>query len=119
MKRFERYIGIDYSGAGAATSKQRGLRCFVADKGRPREVRNPDGGRSDTWSRHALHEWLREELSSGPPTAVGIDHAFSLSRHYFEAHGLPTWEALLEHFVPWHDLAKHLKREHTVKDGLR
>src|SRR5829696_701191 len=39
------------------------------------------------------------ENHQGPPTLVGIDHAFSFPRRYFEAYGLaPDWPTFLDDF---------------------
>lgn len=96
---FERYIGIDYSGAGLPGKGVPGLRVFVASaRGEAREVRaGASGGRS--WSREALRAWLVAELADGPPTLVGIDHAFSLPLAKVRAAGIRTWKGLLEHFA--------------------
>lgn len=94
---FEQYIGIDYSGAGTAVSQQRGIRVFKSsgDGGDATPVL-PQGGLKH-WSRKELAGWLIEQLRSGPRTIVGIDHAFSFPRRYFEQHGIePDWSALLE-----------------------
>ncbi|MBU6401883.1 MAG: hypothetical protein KGS61_16325, partial [Verrucomicrobia bacterium] len=44
-------------------------------------------------------EWLSQQLSSGPPALVGIDHAFSFPLRYSEMHRLPPdWPAFLDDF---------------------
>jgi hypothetical protein len=51
------------------------------------------------WARRDLAEWLATELDDGPPTIVGLDHAFSFPRQYFERYGLARdWDAFLEDF---------------------
>jgi hypothetical protein len=41
---FDRYVGIDYSGAQTATSSLKGLRVYLADRGAPPgEVLPPPG----------------------------------------------------------------------------
>ena len=41
-----------------------------------------------------------ETLAGGPPTIVGIDHAFSFPMRYFEAHRIaPDWDGFLDDFV--------------------
>lgn len=97
---FERYIGIDYSGAQAPESSLTGLRVYRADTGRaaPAEVLPPPGPRR-YWTRRGLADWLAGQLEAGPPTIVGIDHGFSFPLRYFEAHGLaPDWNAFLDDF---------------------
>ena len=67
---FQRYIGIDYSGAETPYSGLKGLRVYEANlRKEPVEVMTPPGPRKH-WSRAALAEWLasivvlfREQLS--------------------------------------------------------
>lgn len=96
---FERYIGIDYSGAQTATSSLRGLRVYLADRASPPiEVQPPPSPRK-YWTRREIAEWLVARLSEGQPTLVGIDHGFSFPLQYFEEHGLKCdWPAFLDDF---------------------
>ena len=72
---FERYIGIDYSGAQTPKSSLKGLRVYVADRlTAPQEVEPPPSPRK-YWTRRGIAEWLVERLSEGEATLVGIDHA--------------------------------------------
>lgn len=120
MPQFERYIGIDYSGAQTPTSSLQGLRVYVADwVMQPREVAPPPSPRKH-WTRRGIAEWLAEQLSGGKPTLVGIDHAFSFPLRYFEKHRLPPdWPSFLQ------DFCRHWPTddEHTyvcfVRDGSR
>ena len=99
MRQFSRYIGIDYSGAETPSSSLPGLRIYtVGTSGVPEEVGPPPGPRK-YWTRRGLAEWLLAALRSGPPTLVGIDHAFSFPLRYFETHGLPpNWPRFLDDF---------------------
>jgi hypothetical protein len=99
MPLFDRYCGIDYSGAQTSESGLTGLRLFVATRTQaPAEVLPPSGPRK-LWTRRSLAEWLVAELRLGPPTLVGIDHAFSFPQRYFEQHRLATdWPAFLDDF---------------------
>jgi len=96
---FERYIGIDYSGAQTPSSSLKGLRVYAADRTRtPEEVLPPPSPRK-YWTRRGITEWLVERLSEAPPTLVGIDHGFSFPLQYFEQHGLPLdWPSFLDDF---------------------
>jgi hypothetical protein len=96
---FERYVGIDYSGAQTPTSSLKGLRVYVADRlTAPQEVLPPPSPRM-YWTRKGIAEWLVERLSEGPPTVVGIDHGFSFPLRYFEQHGIPLdWQFFLDDF---------------------
>jgi hypothetical protein len=99
MQLFERYIGIDYSGAKTPTSSLKGLRVYMADwKRKPVEVQPPPSPRK-YWTRRGIAEWLAERLSEDLTTLVGIDHGFSFPLGYFEVHHLPPdWPAFLDDF---------------------
>lgn len=99
MPSFERYIGIDYSGAATADSSLSGLRVYVADRpGEPVEVLPPPSRRRH-WTRRGLAQWLIDRFAEQQPTLVGIDHGFSFPLAYFEAHALAgNWPAFLDDF---------------------
>ncbi|HEY4931035.1 MAG TPA: hypothetical protein VII23_05645 [Terriglobales bacterium] len=99
LPAFDRYIGVDYSGAEAPQSILKGLRVYMADRnGPPTEVPPPPSPRK-YWTRREIAEWLVERLSEKQPTLVGIDHGFSLPLQYFEKYRLPhDWPAFLDDF---------------------
>ncbi len=99
MPQFERYIGIDYSGAETPISSLPALRVYTADHASPpKEVLPPKSPRK-YWTRRGIAEWLRDELSNPKPVLVGIDHGFSFPLRYFEAHRLPLdWPTFLDDF---------------------
>jgi hypothetical protein len=96
---FDRYIGIDYSGAQTAASSLSGLRVYMSDPiSSPFEVHPPAGPRK-YWTRLGIAEWLSALLSEDPLTLVGIDHGFSFPIRYFERYGLPpNWRGFLDDF---------------------
>jgi hypothetical protein len=96
---FQRYIGIDYSGAVTPDSSCRGLRVYLAeDSGTPEQVQ-PQPSPRRYWTRRGLAEWLCEELAADTPTIVGIDHGFSFPIEYFDRYGLPRdWPNFLLDF---------------------
>lgn len=99
MPLFDRYIGIDYSGAKTAEASLKGIRVYAAKQpSEPEEVLRPAGTQKH-WSRRALGGWLVEQLSGGGPAIVGIDHAFSFPIAYFKRHGLALdWPGFLNEF---------------------
>jgi hypothetical protein len=116
---FDRYIGIDYSGAQMPTSSLPGLRVYAGRREHaPKEVR-PRGARKH-WTRRGVAEWLLERLSEGAPTLVGIDHSFSFPLRYFEAHRLRRdWAAFLDDFrAHWPTDEDHTSVE-MVREGSR
>lgn len=99
MPLFQRYIGIDYSGAMSPTSSLKGLRVYVATplEG-PLEVQPPPSAKT-YWTRRGIAHWLSRELSGETKTLVGIDHGFSFPLAYFQKYKLPhDWPALLDDF---------------------
>jgi len=100
---FERYIGIDYSGAKTPTSSLKGLRVYMADQAlSPIEVQPPPSPRK-YWTRRGVAEWLVEILQENLLTIVGIDHAFSFPQIYFKTHQIPfDWPSFLKDFhIHW------------------
>ncbi len=96
---FERYIGIDYSGAETCESSLKGLRVYMADHvSEPREVAPPPSPRRH-WTRKAVAEWLVECISEPSATLVGIDHGFAFPLRYFEKYDIARdWPAFLDDF---------------------
>jgi len=96
---FDRYIGIDYSGAETPTSSLPGLRVYMADHDSlPVEVQPPPSPRK-YWTRRGIAEWLVARLSEDFITLVGIDHGFSFPKQYFEKYSLPwEWPMFLDDF---------------------
>lgn len=97
--RFDRYIGIDYSGAKHSDASLPGLRVYCSESDEePREVLPPPS-KKKYWSRRGLAEWLKARLAERTPTIVGIDHAFSFPEQYFQRHGLEeSWDRFLDDF---------------------
>ncbi len=64
MPLFQRYIGIDYSGAQTPTSSLKGLRVYMADlEMLPVEVQPPSSPRK-YWTRRVLDGWLNNKKGS-------------------------------------------------------
>jgi hypothetical protein len=99
LPAFDRYIGIDYSGAETPMSSLKGLRVYLADRPSPPiEVQPPPSPRK-YWTRKGLAGWLVEQLAENHSTLVGIDHAFSFPLRYFKFHHLPPdWSEFLDDF---------------------
>jgi hypothetical protein len=99
MPTFDRYIGIDYSGAQTPDDSLDRLRVYMGEhSAEPAEVQPPPSRRR-YWTRRGIAEWLVDRLSEDRPTIAGIDHGFSFPLRYFEFHGLPPdWPAFLDDF---------------------
>ena len=117
---FDRYIGIDYSGAQTPVSSLKGLRVYMADRnGPPTEVPPPPSPRK-YWTRREIAEWLVERLSEKQPTLVGIDHGFSFPLRYFDKYRLPhDWPAFLDDFQRHWPTDDQYTYVDFVRDGLR
>jgi len=123
MPCFERYIGVDYSGAATAETSLKGLRVYVATRQQPPTEIHPPPSPRKYWTRRGLGQWLVTELRSGSvrelPTLVGIDHGFSFPWHYFQTHRLAhRWAEFLEDFHQhWPTDLDATSVEH-IRDGL-
>ena len=101
-RKFDRYIGVDYSGADLPTKRMPGLAVCVVNRRGCAEFPPPlqDGPVNQhvvNWNRRDIARWLVERLKEREtPTLVGIDHAFSFPLDYFEQHLHLT-------SVPWDD----------------
>jgi hypothetical protein len=116
---FERYIGIDYSGAQTPDSSLPGLRVYVSDAGaEPVEIPPPPSPRR-YWTRRQIAQWLAQRLREPPPALVGIDHGFSFPLRYFREHHLPLdWGAFLDDFQRhWPTGGEHMYVD-FVRHGL-
>ena len=66
MAQFDRYIGIDYSGAETPDSSCKGLRVYAAEgSAKPEQVQPPLSPRR-YWTRRGLAEWLSSGSISSP-----------------------------------------------------
>ena len=97
--KFNRYIGIDYSGAATAEASLKGIRVYAVEgESQPKEVESPPSPKK-YWTRRGLAEWLAKQLPGKTPTIVGIDHSFSFPLRYFKEHQLlPDWPSFLDDF---------------------
>jgi hypothetical protein len=109
---FERYIGIDYSGAETPDSSLKGLRAYMADRSSPPSEVGPPPSPRKYWTRRGVAEWLEARLSEDPPSLVGIDHGFSLPLQYFEKSRLPlNWPAFIEDFcLHWPTAEENMRK---------
>ena len=96
MPLFNRYIGVDYSGRGRPTDATSAIRVFSAKTTGNPQAEGRDSGAN--WSRASLGDWVTEQLKSGEPTIVGIDHGFSFPRNYLELCGWSEWCKMLASF---------------------
>lgn len=119
MSAFNRYIGIDYSGAETPNASLKGLRVYQATHDLPAVEMPPPPSPRKYWTRRGIAEWLAERLAEDVPTLVGIDHGFSFPLRYFESHHLPPdWNEFLDDFQRhWPTDADHMYVD-FIRDGL-
>jgi len=124
--RFRHYVGIDYSGAETPDKSLSGLRVYHAAPDEPPVEVPPRPSPRKYWTRREIAGWLTDLLvtddagevphDAADPVIVGIDHAFSFPRAYFDAHGLALdWDRFLD------DFAEHWPTDapHTYVDFVR
>jgi len=96
---FNRYIGIDYSGAETPTSSLKGIRVYMCTIDTDPEEVQPSPSPRKYWTRKGLAQWLVERLNEDIPTIVGIDHGFSFPMKYFIYYQIkPHWDIFLDDF---------------------
>jgi hypothetical protein len=115
---FDRYVGIDYSGAQTAEASLKGLRLFEARRESPPSEVPPPPSPRKYWSMCELAEWLAKQATGEQRIVVGIDHGFSFPRKYFERHHLPLdWEVFLDDFQRHWPTADRYTYVDFVRDG--
>ena len=119
MAAFERYVGIDYSGAETPNASLKGLRVYMGEGDEEAAEVSPPPSPRKYWTRRGVAEWLADRLGEDRPTIVGIDHAFSFPLRYFETHQIaPDWPAFLDDFQRhWPTDADHMYID-FIRDGL-
>lgn len=112
MMRFEKYIGIDYSGAGKPTHGHKGLQVYLGDAADdPIILKPPTGTR---WSRWSITTWLVEQIASSSRVVAGIDHGFSLPQEQF--YGATIWPAFLQAFTDeWNSDERQIRKVQIEK----
>lgn len=118
MPQFARYFGIDYSGAQTPSSSLPGLRLYAATPSTPPVEIPPPPSARKYWTRRGLAERLAFDLRDGPPALVGIDHAFSFPKRYFEVHRLPPdWPSFLDDFQRHWPTDEELTYVQCIREG--
>lgn len=112
---FDRYVGIDYSGAEAPVTRLRGLQVYACEPGEEPQAVRPYDRAARNWCRKEIARFMYEALRGPRPVIIGIDHGFSLPADYFTRNRLDTWDAFLFHF------AAHwpTDRDHMYVDFVR
>jgi hypothetical protein len=66
IPQFNRYIGVDYSGAVTPESSCKGIRVYLVEGSAAPEPVQPPPSPRRYWTRRGLAEWLCEELAPDP-----------------------------------------------------
>lgn len=101
---FDRFIGIDYSGAETPTSRLPGLQVFAATagNGQCRKWLSPTKSNNRgpvNWTRKEVAQRLLDESHVNGRFLAGIDHCFSFPQSYFDRYKLTSWARFLSDFV--------------------
>jgi hypothetical protein len=95
---FKQYIGIDYSGAEAPTSRLKGLQVFRAISGEePVKIRT-HAGEGWNWTRKEVAYLCAKLLSENSQIIICIDHAFSFPMSYMDRYNIGDWDHFLSDF---------------------
>ncbi|EEG79097.1 hypothetical protein [Dethiobacter alkaliphilus] len=98
--QFNKYIGIDYSGARSPQCRLSGLQVYLSKHSQlPQIVKTPSEPANQhwNWSRKEVAHWLIEQIKEDL-VIIGIDHSFSFPDSYFKRYGLQTWDEFLTDF---------------------
>ena len=98
---FDRYVGIDYSGAKTIDARNPALQVYACGSGGvPERVLSPSATNKKhrNWTRCEIADWLTEQLQRNISLVVGIDHAFSFPISYFQRYDLNSWSDFLSDF---------------------
>ena len=97
--KFERYIGVDYSGAQTPESRLRSLQVYTAGQdGAPQKI-STSTERAVNWSRLEVAQYCLHELQTGKPVIIGIDHGFSFPISYMRRYEIASWDHFLDDFM--------------------
>ena len=97
--KFQRYIGIDYSGARTPVCRLKSLQVYeAAQDGKPLKISTPTSG-AKNWSRLEVAQYCLKTLESGEPVIIGIDHGFSFPMSYMVRYGISAWDEFLQDFM--------------------
>ena len=98
LPMFEKYIGIDYSGAGPAVKRNKALQVFMAAEGsKPVKIKT-DVGSNWNWNRKEIAHWCLEQLKNDGPIIIGIDYVFSFPHSYMSRNEISSWDHFLDDF---------------------
>lgn len=115
--KFQRYIGIDYSGAQTPESRLKALQVYKASRdSEPAKVSTPTEG-AKNWSRLEVAQYCYQALEAREPIIIGIDHGFSFPLSYMQRYGITSWDQFLDDFMRhWPTADPHTYVE-FVRDG--
>jgi hypothetical protein len=117
MPVFQRYIGIDYSGAKTPDWRLKALQIFEAScDGEPQKISTSTEGALN-WSRQEVAQYCLKALESDGPVIIGIDHGFSFPLSYMQRYGIETWDEFLHDFMRHWPTADPNTYVEFVRDG--
>ncbi len=126
--KFDRYIGIDYSGAGTPASRSKALQVYESrQEAEPSPVSSPSSTAKShrNWCRREIASWLLNQAHQDMTFIAGIDHGFSFPISYFKRYKLQSWTQFLDDFVQhWptdqdHIPVNSIRRQHRGSASKR
>lgn len=123
MNIFNRYVGIDYSGAKAPVSRLPQLQVYSGDNTGITDVVKPTDTGARNWCRKEVAAYVKRILLSEERAIIGVDHGFSFSQDYFLRNGLSDWDEFLLHFCRYwpterdHMYVEFIRRDQEVPIG--
>ncbi len=99
---FQKYIGVDYSGAGDPNRSNPHLAVAIADQVMPVPIIKHQiiDGKIINWSRKDLYHYLLQELlTSKERVAIGMDLGFSYPISILKELQLTNWDSFLDWIV--------------------
>ena len=99
MSKFQRYIGIDYSGAKTPEWRIKDLQIFEAtcEHGPEKVTTSTEGAKN--WNRQEVTAHCLKALEGVGQVIIGIDHGFAFPLSYIRRYRLTSWDDFLHDFI--------------------
>ena len=117
FRRFQHYVGIDYSGAATPVTRLPGLRVFRATPSENPVKVHPPIHEGWNWTRKEVAQWCVDKLQGNKPIIIGIDHAFSFPMTYTERYHIKNWHHFLSDFCRHWPTHLNDNRVGTLRQG--
>ncbi len=96
---FERYIGIDYSGAQSPQSRLKALQVYAAGRDGEPERESPPAAGAKNWTRQEVAQFCAQVIEAEENALIGIDHGFAFPHTYLRRNFIDNWDQFLDDFM--------------------